>query len=173
MSYSYLSSAACLLPVCLCSSPSSSLSVFTTNQQNKATYDASCSFLLTSSKFSTKSGTSSSSSPPAPPAAALACAITACRSGRPPSLAANDEYIFYNTKSKAKYRSESQSTSHAREGETQLVAMHAGCASMITFRSSKLSGPSCVMIPGSRSCSFLVSDGPLTTYVLAAMLACT
>ena len=37
---------------------------------------ASCSFLLTSSKFSTKSGTSSSSSPPvtpAPPAAALAC----------------------------------------------------------------------------------------------------
>ena len=53
-------------------------------------YDASCSFLLTSSKFSTRSGTSSSSSPPCP-AAAFACSMTACRSGRPPSLAAKDE----------------------------------------------------------------------------------
>merc|ERR1719453_1994706 len=41
------------------------------------------------------------------------------------------------------------------------------------FRLARLSGPSWLMMPGRRSCSFLVSAWPLTTYVLAAMDACT
>ena len=85
---------ACPAVCLLCSCPTSlTFSLHNTTTKVIGPYDASCSFLLTSSKFSTKSGTSSSSSPPAeaPPAAALACCITACRSGSPPSLAAKDE----------------------------------------------------------------------------------
>ena len=46
------------------------------------------------------------------------------------------------------------------------------CAA-IFLRFARLSGPSWLMMPGSRSWSFFVDEGPDTTYVFAAMLAFT
>ena len=43
----------------------------------------------------------------------------------------------------------------------------------IFLKFARLSGPSCWMIPGNKSCNFFTWDGPDTTYVLAWMEAWT